>query len=127
MNELRQPPLLRTKLHRPQYDTDVVVRSQLLARLDAGLLSPLVLVSAPAGFGKSTLLSAWLQQCPMRSTWLSLDADDDDFDVFLAYLIAAVRASWSRKRVPKQRRWLVCRCLPPLPSWRTNLSMISTS
>lgn len=91
MNELRQPPLLRTKLHRPQYDTDVVVRSQLLARLDSGLHSPLVLVSAPAGFGKSTLLSAWLQQCPMRSTWLSLDADDDDFDVYLAYLIAAVR------------------------------------
>lgn len=91
MNNLQQLPLLRTKLHRPQYDTDVVLRAQLFARLDEGLRYPVSLVSAPAGFGKSTLLSAWLQQCPVRSTWLSLDAEDSDLDIFLTYFVAAVR------------------------------------
>ena len=91
MSDQQQLLLLRTKLHRPQYDTDVVLRPQLYARLEEGLHCPLSLVSAPAGFGKSTLLSAWLQQCPVRSTWLSLDADDNDLNVFLSYFIAAVR------------------------------------
>ncbi len=91
MNNLQQPLLLQTKLHRPQYETDVVLRPQLLARLEEGLRYPLSLVSAPAGFGKSTLLSAWLEQCPIRSTWLSLDADDSDLNIFLSYFIAAVR------------------------------------
>ena len=55
--------LLRTKLHRPQHADDLVPRPDLLARLDAGLRKPLILVSAPAGFGKTTLLSQWLEQC----------------------------------------------------------------
>ena len=91
MLRVQQQPLLRTKLHRPQYETDVVLRPQLLARLDEGLRYPLVLVSAPAGFGKTTLLSAWLEQCSLPSTWLSLDAGDNDLNVFLNYFIAAVR------------------------------------
>ena len=60
MNNHQQMPLLRTKLHRPQYDSDVVLRSQLFARLDEGLRCPLSLVSAPAGFGKTTVLSEWI-------------------------------------------------------------------
>jgi LuxR family maltose regulon positive regulatory protein len=88
---MRHPPLLRTKLHRPQYEPDVVPRPQLLERLDGELRSPVTLVSAPAGFGKSTLLAMWLDQCALRSTWLSLDADDSDLSVFLNYVIAAVR------------------------------------
>ena len=91
MLRVQQPPLLRTKLHRPQYETDVVLRPQLLARLDEGLRYPLVLVSAPAGFGKTTLLSAWLERCSIPNTWLSLDAGDNDLSVFLNYFIAAVR------------------------------------
>jgi LuxR family maltose regulon positive regulatory protein len=62
-----------------------------LQQLDAGLQSPLILVSAPAGFGKSTLLSAWVEQCAAPSAWLSLDDGDNDLVVFLRYVIAAVR------------------------------------
>jgi LuxR family maltose regulon positive regulatory protein len=91
MSNLHLPPILQTKLHRPQYDPDVVPRPGLLARLEEGLRCPLILVSAPAGFGKSTLLSTWLEQSPRRSTWLSLDAGDSDLDIFVRYLIAAVR------------------------------------
>lgn len=91
MSDAPQPLLLRTKLHRPRYELDVVLRPQLLARLEEGLRSSLILVSAPAGFGKSTLLSAWLEQCTVPSTWLSLDGEDNDLSTFLTYLIAAVR------------------------------------
>jgi LuxR family maltose regulon positive regulatory protein len=62
-----------------------------LQRLDAGLWSPVTLVSVPAGFGKSTLLSEWVEQCPAPSAWLSLDDSDNDLVVFLRYVIAAVR------------------------------------
>ncbi len=91
MSDVPLPPLLRTKLHRPRYEMDVVLRPQLLARLEEGLRSSLILVSAPAGFGKSTLLSAWLEQCAVPSTWLALDGEDNDLSSFLTYLIAAVR------------------------------------
>ena len=83
--------LLRTKLERPRYQEKLVPRPHLLQRLDAGLRSPLILLSAPAGFGKSTLLSAWLEQCPAPSAWLALDVGDNDLVVFLRYVIAAVR------------------------------------
>ena len=91
MPMVNQALLLRTKLHRPQHEDDIVPRPRLLARLDEGVRRPLTLISAPAGFGKSTLLSAWLAQCALPSTWLSLDAGDNDLLVFLNYLIAAIR------------------------------------
>ena len=83
--------ILVTKLHSPPVIADLVARPQLYARLDLGLQHPLTLVSAPAGFGKSTLLSAWLARGDMRYAWLSLDAGDNDLAVFLSYFIEAVR------------------------------------
>lgn len=83
--------LLRTKLHRPQHADDLVPRQHLLQRLDAGLRNPVILVSAPAGFGKSTLLSLWVEQCAVPSAWLALDEGDNDLALFLRYVIAAVR------------------------------------
>ena len=56
-----------------------------------GCASPVILVSAPAGFGKTTLLSLWVEQCAAPSAWLSLDEGDNDLAVFLRYVIAAVR------------------------------------
>ena len=84
--------LLTTKLHLPAPRPDVVPRPQLIARLNEALLRPVTLISAPAGFGKTTLLSTWLNQLPTTTSiaWLTLDDDDNDPARFLAYLFAAL-------------------------------------
>jgi LuxR family maltose regulon positive regulatory protein len=84
-------PLLATKLHIPPARPNLVARPRLLERLDQGLAARLILLSAPAGFGKTTLLSAWLAGLPSSATWVSLDTGDNDPVVFLNYLIAALR------------------------------------
>ncbi|HEY3059308.1 MAG TPA: LuxR C-terminal-related transcriptional regulator [Chloroflexota bacterium] len=63
----------------------------MIERLDEGLHRKLTLVSAPAGFGKTTLLSAWVAGCDEQVAWLSLDEGDNDRARFLSYLVAAVR------------------------------------
>ena len=57
---------------------------------DEGFLRPLTLVSAPAGYGKSTAVSQWLATCDLPSAWLSLDVADNDLRVFLTYFVAAI-------------------------------------
>ena len=86
-----QRVLLRTKLHRPRLTADLVHRPRLKEALNNGLDRPLILVAAPAGFGKSTLLSAWLETLDRPHAWLSLDESDNDLGVFLAYFLAAVQ------------------------------------
>lgn len=83
--------LLRTKLYRPLVSADFVRRPRLTSLLDQGRTLPLILISAPAGSGKTSLLSDWLAACPCPSAWLSLDERDSDLAVFLAYFIAALR------------------------------------
>src|SRR5215210_583749 len=88
------PPLLGTKLHAPRRRRGVVERPRLTDRLADAKLPLLTLVSAPPGFGKSTLLAEWLSGDAHhdRSTaWLSLDAGDNDPALFWSYVIAAVR------------------------------------
>ncbi len=85
-------PLLATKLFAPPPSPRSVARVRLTQRLDAGLRGKLSLVCAPAGFGKSTLLSAWLQACEHPSAWLSLDESDRDANQFVAYLTASLRS-----------------------------------
>lgn len=82
-------PLLRTKLFIPQVRARQVDRPDLVEKVNHGLEKALVLVSAPAGFGKSTLLAEWAAQAKLPVAWLSLDAGDNDPRGFLAYLIAA--------------------------------------
>ncbi len=84
--------VLKTKLYRPTLPSAAVSRSELLRSLARAEEVGFTLISAPAGFGKSTLVSAWLAQCPLPSTWLSLDHGDADLAVFVEYLIAAVQA-----------------------------------
>nr|MBS0021516.1 response regulator [Gammaproteobacteria bacterium] len=84
-------PILYTRLHRPPMTPDLVVRSQLMEQLNRGRTRPLTLVSAPAGYGKSTLVSSWLDTCHYPSAWLSLDEGDNELSQFLRYLVAAVR------------------------------------
>ena len=83
--------VLRTKFHRPRVLADLIDRPSLKERLDSGWDRSLILVAAPAGFGKSTLLSAWLEACDHLNAWLSLDENDNDLGVFLAYFLGAVR------------------------------------
>ena len=87
------PPLLATKLTPPRRRRGTVERRRLTDRA-RGDLPALVLVSAPAGFGKTTFLTALLEAGPDRRTaWLALDAGDNDPAVFWAYLLAAVRST----------------------------------
>lgn len=84
--------LLATKFHRPLTVGHLTARPRLDMRLDESLAAgcPLVLVTAPAGFGKSTLVSAWLQRQHMPAAWLSLDSSDNDPGQFLSYLVGAL-------------------------------------
>ena len=69
----------------------MVPHARLVERLNEGLQRKLSLISAPAGFGKTTLVSAWTAGSDRRVAWLSLDEGDNDLTPFLIYLVAAVR------------------------------------
>ncbi len=78
-----------TKLQRPRVGHRLVPRPRLLERLDAA--QSLTLVVAPAGGGKTTLLSTWLETCNLPNAWLSLDEHDNDLGLFTTYLIKALQ------------------------------------
>src|SRR3954447_15795243 len=84
-------PVLATKLFIPPPRPNAVPRARLIARLNEGLHRKLTLISAPAGFGKTTLLSAWVASCDRPVAWLSLDEADSDPTRFLTYLVAALQ------------------------------------
>jgi len=88
---METPAFLETKFQKPRIDDDLVSRPRLLEQINRGLERPLTLVSAPAGFGKTTLLSAWLQEQDVHSAWISLDENDDDPGIFLRYFAAAIK------------------------------------
>lgn len=88
--ETTTDPLLATKLNRPAAGENHVHRPNILERLDQRHSRPLTLVSAPAGYGKSDLISCWLAQCNIPSAWISLDENDNDLSVFGAYFVAAI-------------------------------------
>ena len=92
--------LLTTKLFIPPSRLKFVHRPRLIERLDAGLHRKLTLISAPAGFGKTTLMTEWLDnlrsdakkesEAENRIAWLSLDESDNDLVRFLTYFIAVL-------------------------------------
>lgn len=88
-------PLLQSKLFVPPTRPALVPRPHLIERLNEGLRCKLTLISAPAGFGKTTLVSEWLaasKESPERAAaWLSLDKGDNDPTRFLTYLVAALQ------------------------------------
>ncbi len=87
------PPMLATKLHIPSPRLLRVYRLRLLTRLNAGppRAPGVTLVAAPAGFGKTTLISEWVGARRQPTAWLSLDEGDNDLTRFLAYLVAALQ------------------------------------
>lgn len=84
-------PILATKLMLPRLRQGLVTRTRLARLLDAAAVQPFTLVSAPAGFGKTTVVAAWAQEGPLPVAWLSLDAADNDPARFLRYLVAALQ------------------------------------
>jgi LuxR family maltose regulon positive regulatory protein len=92
-------PLLETKLHVPRWRRGLVARPRLGERLSRGAQSTLTLVSAPAGFGKTTLLAEWLADAAVdgrSAAWLSLDQRDNDPALFWTYLVAALNTAAPR-------------------------------
>ena len=86
--------LLETKLYAPKPQARLVARPQLTDRLDRGAASKLTLISAPAGFGKTTLLAEWLASSGSAERsfgWLSLDEADDEPTTFWMYLVSSLQ------------------------------------
>jgi LuxR family transcriptional regulator, maltose regulon positive regulatory protein len=81
--------LIQTKLRPPRARGELLPRPRLAALLPRVLESQLTLISAPAGFGKTTLLATWFDELArlMPAAWLSLDEDDSDPDRFARYLL----------------------------------------
>jgi LuxR family maltose regulon positive regulatory protein len=77
-------PLFTTKLHVPRPRTQLVSRPQLIKRLQQGMEDALTLISAPAGFGKTTVLAQWLAQSERPVAWLSLEPEDNEPVRFLS-------------------------------------------
>lgn len=101
-------PLLQTKMYVPRPKSPQVSRLRLLGKLDLVRERKLILVSAPAGFGKTTLLSEWIEhqskeQTALQVAWLSLDLNDNDPVRFLTYLVGALQkvdASFGEEVLP---------------------------
>lgn len=84
--------LLNSKLYIPRARPDLVLRSRLTERLQADAWRPFSLISAPAGFGKTTLVSEWVRANEWPSAWVSLDERDNDLSRFLSYIITALQS-----------------------------------
>lgn len=90
-NMQKPDPLIRAKLHPPSIRASLVARPRLQERIRQGLGRPLTLLAAPAGFGKTTLVTACIATCGIPVAWLSLDKDDNHEERFLNYLVAALQ------------------------------------
>jgi LuxR family maltose regulon positive regulatory protein len=86
-------PILSPKLQIPPSRLLHVSRDRLLEALNGGLHRKLTVISAPAGYGKTTLLSEWAAGCKWRLAWVTLAAEDNDLERFLAYLISAMQTA----------------------------------
>src|SRR5215467_7998089 len=89
--ETKRELLLSTKFHRPRPRNQLVSRSHLIERLQQGTECALTLVSAPAGFGKSTILAQWYAESGMSIAWLSLEPEDNEPIRFFSYILAALQ------------------------------------
>ena len=106
------PVLIRTKFSRPPSRPEFVERRQLLDRLDEAVEHRVTLVSAPPGFGKTTLATQWLARQRVPAAWLALDEGDSDPERFVRYLVAALEDS-TPHRLPQTAALLAARTPPP--------------
>lgn len=85
-------PIDQSKLTRPAIPAEFVPRPQLMEQLAGWRQRSLTLISAPAGYGKTRLVSNWLETADFPNAWISLDEGDDDLIQFLTHFLAAIRA-----------------------------------
>jgi len=104
--------LIQTKLNRPPLPLVMVHRPRLTKWLKQRQNRPLILVTAPAGYGKSTLISCWLSSVDCPTAWVSLDEHDNQFGSFLGYFLAAIETIFPNS-VPETRAFLT---VTPQPS-----------
>ena len=111
--------MLLTKLHIPPAGNNIVHRSELYEKLNTGLSRKLILVSAPAGFGKTTVVSDWINQNKIPAAWFSLDNGDNDPVDFLSYIISGIQSIHTefgakRPQTVKFTQYTICRinCQP---------------
>lgn len=83
--------MLLTKLHKPSDNKKLIERKELYSLLNKGLESKLILVSAPAGFGKTTLVSSWINSDKLATAWFSIDKGDNDPIDFICYVISSIQ------------------------------------
>ena len=88
--------ILRAKVRPPEKASGFLVRPRLLELLQQNPRRPLTVVSAPAGYGKTTLVTQWLQAAEAEPAWLQLSEDDSDLRTFLSYLVAAVQVRFPK-------------------------------
>ncbi|MGC5326279.1 LuxR C-terminal-related transcriptional regulator [Brevibacillus sp. SYSU BS000544] len=88
---ISQSPILATKLYMPRCPSGLVSRYRLIEKMNGSLSRKLTIVSAPAGFGKSTLLSEWAQHVSVSIGWVSLDKGENDVIRFWSYVISALQ------------------------------------
>src|SRR5437588_6580968 len=120
---LIQKQLLATKFFVPVTSGTLISRPRLIALLEEGLKHPFTLVSAPAGFGKTTFLSTWahsLQAPHARLCWISLDEEDNDPCLFWTYVLTALHVQGSQRFEPLLTH-LQSQPPPPLKSLLTAL------
>lgn len=86
--------IIATKLHIPQLRSTIVERERLIRRLDEGLDHELTLITAPAGYGKTTLLSEWAMKLHQSVAWVSLDQRDNDLARFWGHTVAALKQAY---------------------------------
>jgi LuxR family maltose regulon positive regulatory protein len=125
---ISQDQLLATKFFLPMAPRMVIPRPRLHALLDKALECPFTLVSAPAGFGKTTLLSTWAQSLPAsqaRLCWLSLDEEDNDPYLFWTYVISALQTQ-APQHFASLLAQLQSSSPPPLKSLLTQLINLLT-
>ena len=85
--------ILSTKLYIPIPRQEIIPRPHLISKLNAGSSGKLILVSAPAGFGKTTLLAEWIEQRSFQVGWVSLDEHDNELKRFFSHIIASLRSA----------------------------------
>ena len=113
-------PLLRTKIFIPKPRADLVERSRLISELEDGLNRKMTRISAPAGYGKTTLVSEWLGRINISAGWLSLDQEDNAAPRFWNYFLAALQSSTADLGESTQRL-LQAPQQPPLQAILTTL------
>ena len=105
--------ILYTKLHRPPISADIIPRVRLFEILENGFIHPMTLISAPAGYGKSILVSQWLEISAAPGGWASLDDSDNDLPIFLSYFLEVIQTVFPRQKL-KTRSLLNNKNLPAL-------------